>query len=327
MKRGYRSLFWPVLLITVGVVWLLANLGIIPTANFALLLNLWPLLLIVIGLDIIFGRRSQVAGLLIGLLALLVIIGVLIWGPALGLRGAQPVVDTFQEPLGTTRQATVQLDMSSQPAQIYRSSDPDLLLDASIGHTGVVDYQVSGDLDKTISLKNSSGPGDWILWLSSNPSDLRWKIGLTDKIPLRLEIDGDSGGMDLNLTGLNLSGVNLDMASGSCNLQLPDSTSEYTANIDGASGSLVVALPVDTNLTVKIDGASGSISFELPAGAALRVEVRDSGSGSVRLPSGLARIQSGEDDEGVWETANYAAAPHQILLIINDVGSGSILVQ
>ena len=43
----YRSMFWPVILIGVGVIWLLSNLGLLPAASIAWLLNLWPLILIV----------------------------------------------------------------------------------------------------------------------------------------------------------------------------------------------------------------------------------------------------------------------------------------
>jgi hypothetical protein len=161
----------------------------------------------------------------------------------------------------------------------------------------------------------------------SPPSDLRWKIGLTDKIPLKLEIDAASGEIDLGLTGLKLSSLDLGMASGSCNLRLPSSATEYAVNIDGASGSLSVTLPASTSLTVKIDGASGSIDFTLPVGASVRIEVRDSGSGSVRVPSELVRIEAGEDDEGVWESSDYTAASHKILVIINGVGSGSINIK
>ncbi|HZU85906.1 MAG TPA: hypothetical protein VFF78_00395, partial [Anaerolineaceae bacterium] len=107
----------------------------------------------------------------------------------------------------------------------------------------------------------------------------------------------------------------------------PVSEMEYAVNIDGASGALAVTFPTSTTLTMKVDGASGAMDFSLPEGSGVRVEVRDSGSGSVRLPSDLTRIQAGEDDEGVWESGNYATAAYKILLIINDVGSGSMNIR
>ena len=61
-RRGYRSLFWPVVLIAAGVLWLLSNLGIMTAENWSVLVQLWPILLIAAGLDMIVGRFSAVLG-------------------------------------------------------------------------------------------------------------------------------------------------------------------------------------------------------------------------------------------------------------------------
>ena len=65
-NKGYRSLFWPLVLIGVGVIWLLGNLGVISWTNLTVLFRLWPLLLIAIGLDLLIGRQSPAIGALIG---------------------------------------------------------------------------------------------------------------------------------------------------------------------------------------------------------------------------------------------------------------------
>ena len=43
-QRGYRSMFWPILLIGVGVVVLLANMGVIGATNWWDMWRLWPIL-------------------------------------------------------------------------------------------------------------------------------------------------------------------------------------------------------------------------------------------------------------------------------------------
>src|SRR5258708_39207531 len=57
--RNYRSVFWPAVLILVGVIALLANAGVISTDRLSLLLDMWPLILIVIGLELIARRGLQ----------------------------------------------------------------------------------------------------------------------------------------------------------------------------------------------------------------------------------------------------------------------------
>ena len=57
--RHYRSFFWPVVLILVGVVALLVNAGWLSSERLSLLTDLWPLILIVIGLELIVRRALQ----------------------------------------------------------------------------------------------------------------------------------------------------------------------------------------------------------------------------------------------------------------------------
>src|SRR5258708_8486940 len=72
--RRYRSYFWPAVLILIGIIALLVNSGVISTDRLNLLFDLWPVILIVIGLELL-GRRGipgengEVAGVRIVLLA------------------------------------------------------------------------------------------------------------------------------------------------------------------------------------------------------------------------------------------------------------------
>jgi uncharacterized membrane protein len=55
-RRNYRSFFWPVVLILAGILALLVNAGIISTDRLSLLEDLWPVILIVIGLELLARR-------------------------------------------------------------------------------------------------------------------------------------------------------------------------------------------------------------------------------------------------------------------------------
>ena len=95
-----HSLFWPIILVGVGITWLLVNLGYIPGFTLGQLLKLWPILLIVMGVDIIFGRRYPWAGTVIGLLAVAGIVAILVMSPSLGIQAApQAKTETFTEPV------------------------------------------------------------------------------------------------------------------------------------------------------------------------------------------------------------------------------------
>ncbi len=61
-----RDLFWPVLFVGFGVLWLLVNLKRLPFDNLGVLIGLWPVLLVAAGLDLLVGRRWPVVGALLG---------------------------------------------------------------------------------------------------------------------------------------------------------------------------------------------------------------------------------------------------------------------
>jgi hypothetical protein len=325
--RRFRSFFWPMILIGVGLVWLLGNLGILRPASIGALISLWPLVLILIGLDILFGRRSPVIGALIGLLAIVAVIGILIAGPALGLPTASVGVlqtRTITEPVNGATDANVILDFSSQPVNLHPVSDPANLLEAQIEYYGSLSYSSTGNPTRQISLSPSGG----FAFLLGSDTNARWDIGLNPAIPINLHLGGSSGSEALDLSSLRLTAFFLDQGSGSVTASLPPSPEPYTAEFQGASGSLDLSLPANATLTIRLDGGSGSIHIRLPAGAAVRFEVRSSGSGSVNRPSSLSQASPGANrKEGVWQTAGYDQAAYQIDIICDGLGSGSITLE
>lgn len=323
-QKAYRSLFWPVLLIGVGVIWLLSNLGVIPRENLAMLVNLWPLILIVIGLDMLFGRQSALVGALVGMLAVGLAVVVLIAGPALGLSTSGVLRhESIREPLGQAAQAEITLNLSSQPTRLYALNNSASLLEAEIDYFGELRYTSSGERLRRIRLERiQSNPS---VTFSVDPT-ARWEIGLTPSIPLKLRIDGSSGSAEFDLSALQLTDLEIDQSSGRMEIQLPASSTPYTARIDGGSGSLQISLPEEGNFTLRLEGSSGSIQILSGGEIPLRLEIRSDGSGSVNLPGWLKRI-SGRDKEGVWESDSYSSAANPIVIICEDLGSGSFTIR
>jgi hypothetical protein len=320
----YRSLFWPIVLIGVGLVWFLVNINIIPAINALALLNLWPLLLIALGLDLIFGRRSPVIGLLIGIGTLGVAVAILLAAPNLVPTG-QYVTEMFKEPLGAATSASVRIDGASQPVTIRALNDSDLLFDASIGHTGSMDFQVSGTAERQIRLSHRGGINQPFSF--TIPAMLKWDIGLNPKVPVALTYNGASGSSDLNLGGLQLTSLDVDGGSGSLHLALPAAAKPYAAVYKGGSGSLRMDLPADTDLNVRLSGGSGSLSLQLPGNAPVRIEVKDNDSGSFSAPGWTTRLSGkSSEDQGVWESANYSSAAHKLSITVENLGSGSISI-
>ncbi|MGB8252772.1 MAG: DUF5668 domain-containing protein [Anaerolineaceae bacterium] len=329
--RHYRSIFWPIVLLGVGAVWLLSNLGYIQTIDLGFLVRLWPILLIIIGLDILFGRVAPWISALLGLVVIGGLIAVLIYAPSLGFaRPAELTTERLVEPIGGATAAIVDLRLSLEPATVTALSGSQNLIEADLKHYGKAFLTVSGETQKKVVLgKESTTSGNnWFTWPSFSTgwnNDLYWNIGLTAQIPLDLSVDGSLGSSELDLNGLKLSDMNVNVSMGSMEIILPESAEAYEVDINGSAGSLDVNLPENTNVSIHLDGSAGSSTFLLPVGYALRVEVLDGGLGSVDLPGDLSRISgSGDAQEGVWESANYANAANKLIITISHVGPGSI---
>ncbi len=326
-SRKYRSLFWPMVLIGVGVVWLLANLGALRPASVGALVSFWPLILVFIGLDVLFGRRSPVVGATIGVLAIASVVGILIFAPALNLpAAASGTLQTkdISEPVGGATAANVNLDFSSQPVDVHTVSSPANLMEAHIEYYGGLSYSSNGNPTRQISLSPSSNVTFFLGW----DNNAIWDIGLNPSVATALRINGASGSTTLDLAGLNLTSFTYDQGSGSAEVTLPAVAGGYTADFRGASGSLNLVLPENGSLALQIDGGSGSINISLPAGAAVRFEVLNSGSGSVHVPEGFEQVSSAaKSKQGVWQTPSYDTAANQIDIICNSLGSGSLTLR
>ena len=349
-RGGYRSLFWPLVLIGAGVIGLLATTGALSRENFVVLVRLWPVFLILIGLDVLFGRRSPAIGALLGLGAIALVIGLMLVGPSLGWGDNLEVkTGRFSEPLGAATSALVRLNLSSGPTEITALSDSADLIDAELNYTGEIDFEVSGDGEKAVSLgERDAGAAFFFDWFTGDDDERRWDIGLSPQVPLDLQVNGGSGSAELDLRALQLAGLDVDVGSGSVDGRLPALESRYDARVDGGSGScrldvadgaaagleidvgsgsIDVSAGADVDLSVRVQGGSGSLSIDVPEDAAVRLDVRDSGSGSVSVPSWLERTRSGDRDEGTWETPGYASADHKIEIVIDELGSGSVQVR
>ena len=325
-RHHHHSFFWPVILVGVGVIWLLVNLGVIAPISIGTIFQFWPILLIILGLDILFGRSFAWIGGLIGVLAVGGLVAFLILFPA---KAANITTQSTQEnhsvPLAETTSVNYEFETASEPVEISPlKSDSTQLIDADLTHLGTIDFNVTGNAKKTVSLSETSNPNDWFNWNPIN-TNLKWEIGLATGIPTDITIDGGSGSIHADFTGVKLQSLTADLGSGSSNFTLPQSDQAIKVNLNSGSGSVDFSLPEKTNVTLQLQSGSGSFNIILPKNSVARVEVMNSGSGSLNLPDSLTLV-SGDNSEGTWQSTVYENAAERILIQILDRGSGSITI-
>lgn len=333
-RENGRSLFGPIFLIGLGVYFLLRNMGIVSDLNWGVVFQLWPLLLIFLGLNIIVRQVRRPFGTFLSGIVSLAAIGVfgavLLFGvelPFISGLNVQAPVEYHEEAISVSGEgvesATISLDLGALGAEIYGLDGSQNVLEGTL--------DVAGDLEFRERLQGNTavvsvGENQSVWWLGNFASIETlppWQIGLSRIIPTDLTIDVGSGQVNLALDSLLLSDLFVDMGSGMVNVQLPGG--DYDVRLDGGSGKLVMTLPVNGRHEIEIDGSSGTMSLFLPPNMEARIEV-DSGSGHVSLGDRFERI-SGDENDGVWQTPNYSADSANNILIRLDGGSGSFSIE
>ena len=304
-----RSFFWPILLIGVGILLLLNNLGIVAWSTWNLLWRFWPLVLIAIGVDIIFGQRSTLGAILSALLVLAilaVIAGVTFFADQLPLISRYTEDTSWQtahveHALGDFEAAEVFIDFTSPPGSVYALEEDDFLIEGDLAYLGELIFEVKGHGSTADITLDSRYTGTWTSFQTIPHAD--WEIGLTPEIPLELSLDTGSGRCSFDLTELIIKNLFLDSGSGSIQLFLPEKQS----------------------FDFHLDSGSGSVQIDLPENTGLRV-ILDSGTGSFNPGSGFNLVSGERSGDGIWESENYDEADFVIEMTI-DQGSGSITIK
>jgi hypothetical protein len=329
-----RSLFLPLLLIGVGLVWLFSNLGILQPTSLGVLFRLWPLVLIVIGLNLLFGRRSPALGNLIGIGSVVVIIGLMLVGPSLGwAQGAEIKTAAYSEPMGDVESAQVHLDLSVAESNVTALTDSDNLFEADVRYTGELVYDVQGEGQKTITLSEEDQFDSGINFLNWDfidaSEDLHWNIGLNPDVPFDLVVSGGLSDTHLDLSQLQLTGLNIDSGIGSLNLNLPAMSDLYDVTINAGMGTIDIDIVEGATLNLDISGGVGAVTIDVPDDAAVRIEA-NTGVGGIDVPSNYQRVSGDESDfvseHGVWQSEDFENSDQQITIEF-DGGVGSFTIE
>jgi hypothetical protein len=301
MYRTGPRLFWPIILIGVGVIFLLNNLGVITGSPWEVIWRLWPVLLIALGLEILIGRTGAVGSLISAVLGLGVVVGVLwilITRPALpgfNLNFSGELKTTPVEyPLKDVRSASVSIGFTTGTNELRALTDSTNLLEGTIRHYGNLTFDASDSGSQASVRMKSSNVS---IAMPFGGSEEHWTVALNPAVAYDLTLEMGVGQSTVDLSKLTVTGGRLNAGVGVTDLTLP------------AKGKF----------TLSIDGGVGLVKIRLPGKMALRAEV-DTGLGSFN-PGSRLRALGGD----VYETEGFDLADNAITLRIK-AGVGTLRV-
>jgi hypothetical protein len=263
-KQRRTSLLGPVLLIATGVVLLLNTLGILEWGVWWDILRLWPVLLIAAGLELLLGRRSAWGSVLAAILVLAVLGGAL-WlavGDDPGRGGFEAVA--VGHPLGEATEAAVSIEPGVGVLRVEALAESASLVQGTV-YVGrseeLVEELVTGDGTATLLLR-TEGTIAGVDFGGWNDNRI-WELGLTPGARLQIQADMGAGEVEMDLAGLDLSELAVEVGLGRAEIRLP-AEGRYRARIEGAIGQTVVIIP--EGLAVRIQVDAGLAGRTLPAG-------------------------------------------------------------
>ena len=258
-----QGLVGATVMIVLGVVFLLSNLGYLELNVWTTIFRLWPVLLIAVGFDVLIGRRSTIASL-IGLVVILGILAGALWISGIGGgRGRSVTGMEVQQVLEDVTRANLEISPAAGELIVNALADSTNLIAGQVpdvsGRTVREDYAQSGG---TASYRLTNSGVQFVGWPDNN-SDWRWDLGLTTQIPLDLKVEMGVGSMQLDLTELQLDDLNVNLGVGQITVNLPGAE-DYQARIEGAIGELIVVVPANAGVRVQAD--TGLAAVDVPAG-------------------------------------------------------------
>jgi hypothetical protein len=276
-SRRYRSYFWPAVLILIGVVAFLVNSGVISADRLNLLFDLWPLILIVIGLELLVrravpGQNGDVAAVLIVLLAAGGAIAYIALAPNPTTSGK---VDSHA-PLGNLDHASLEIDAGAANITVTGTSSLEGdLYHATISYSG---SKPEINLDRSDgSLTISQGnTGFGVFQTRRFTLDLQ----INSSIPWTITSNGGASTETFNLASVPLKSMDINTGASRQDITLGPPSGVVPITINGGALTVNLHRLAGAGLSVSVSGGAVSLDFDGRQHHAIGSADDSSGSGA-----------------------------------------------
>ncbi len=277
MTRRTRDLVFPLLLIGIGVVVLLANTGVLSAGTLQRLADLWPLILVFLGIQLVLNHmlphpQARLAGLAVAAVLIVAALIVAILAPA-AAGGSQHLESS--EPLAGMTAATLDLSYGGAAIDVESAALDGQLFKAQVDYpSGEQRPDVS--VDRGASTLQISGGGSSVFHLFGPHGDRHIVVTLTNRIPWSVQVSGGAAAMTLRMSSLSLSKLEISGGATRLDLSLPRPKGTLAVNVSGGATNLIIQVPsVEWQLSVSgglssVDingsrsGAVGSLQHQSP---------------------------------------------------------------
>jgi hypothetical protein len=264
MNDGYhrRGLIGPLLLIGIGVLFLMNNLGTLNWSVWELIFRLWPVFLIAAGLDLVIGRGS-VWGAILAVILVVAVVAFGVWSIRSPGAGTARARQSLSFPIQGAKRAEVNLSPAVGIIRMTGTASGDDLLSGSTWTGGgvqvVKDYRAQGE----VAVLNIRAEGAGVIFPTLGPpGQPTWDLMLTSAIPVDLSGDLGVGQSVIDLRGTQVYSLRVNQAIGQTVVYLPRN-GVMKANLSMAIGETVVVIP--PSVSARIHTSTGIAARSIPS--------------------------------------------------------------
>ena len=281
-RRG--SILFGLLLIALGALLLLTTIDVVGFGLWLELVKYWPVLLVLIGVEIILARRFPLLRVAIIATTLVAVVAAAYYSMP-EYDPTEPLHASYVEPRGDVE--TLQLnaefmggilrlsshttvaqpanglltaDFKNRPARVVRelsdekltvrlsSSGPDLSYTSEVTHS----YKEG----KTIRSSRSESRTNFPVGLAD------WRITVSPDVEIEINISSGASDLDLDLRNLNVKKLSIEAGASDIRVLLPTNAGETHVDIDAGAANIDLTIPPNVAARIKTDVPIRSTSFD-----------------------------------------------------------------
>lgn len=243
-----------VFLLTGGLIWILANFGVINWSILNSIIDLWPLIFVVIGVNIIFRKNGYVrAGTWMLFLAVLIAYPYFFES---GYSGGTPanreqieITEAYDNAELKISLVGTKLELAAQDRNLLNASvsDPDVMFQPP-----VFDHSASRAM---FNFRRDKKHFTTRMFENKNYRN-EFKLGKSAVWDTTINVVAVNGMLDMS--ELKVRDVDIDLVAGNLDIAFGDNYESMKARIDAVAAELDVAVPESAGVKVKVNGVFSS---------------------------------------------------------------------
>lgn len=258
--RNDRGVGFGVFLLTVGIIWVLWSVGVITWSIINSLFVLWPLILVIIGVNIIFRNNGIIKAVAwVAFLAILISHSYFFEGANNSGDGKQTERKTIVEMLPDTQKGNLRIAFGG--TTISMDSNTSNLLEANIQDPGITYTESKNNGEASIAFEKKAYK---ITSFNNDVKNHNNRFHLNNGIVWDINLDTGAVNGNFDMSGLAVEKLTLNTGAANLRLIFGDKVRNPAVKINAGASKIDIDVPASAGVKIKMDGALNSTNLDGP---------------------------------------------------------------